>query len=267
MLIDATLKEDFRPIAAQGEFMERAKVIWRSWPAALPEVPWFGYSSANGRAHGRGAGAVRGSIRDRRAAGEAPPQDVRIPGRNVGAGREQQTKAIAVDGLSNAKPIIHSRRSMGFAAPGHPADFPAPPSTPPVAMHRTRRRHPPLSRHRSPEFHRGPRRPNHSREWRPRRRTVRAPGSDEYGARASTKTATSTRSSRPWSIPGASSSCSTPATARCAASTSDSAAGCPTAIWSRVWRRPATKRRISTWSHLARPRPVGGLTEGGKPVF
>ena len=47
MLIDATLKDDFPPIALpKREFMENAKAIWEELglPALEPEAPWFGYS-------------------------------------------------------------------------------------------------------------------------------------------------------------------------------------------------------------------------------
>ncbi len=47
MLIDATLKDDFPPIALpKREFMENAKAIWEELglPALKPEAPWFGYS-------------------------------------------------------------------------------------------------------------------------------------------------------------------------------------------------------------------------------
>ena len=47
MLIDATLKDDFPPIAQpKREFMENAKQIWEELglPALKPEAPWFGYS-------------------------------------------------------------------------------------------------------------------------------------------------------------------------------------------------------------------------------
>jgi UbiD family decarboxylase len=47
LLIDATLKDDFPPIALpKREFMENAKVIWEELglPTLKPEAPWFGYS-------------------------------------------------------------------------------------------------------------------------------------------------------------------------------------------------------------------------------
>jgi 4-hydroxy-3-polyprenylbenzoate decarboxylase len=47
MLIDATLKDDFPPIALpKREFMENAKAIWEELglPPLRPEAPWFGYS-------------------------------------------------------------------------------------------------------------------------------------------------------------------------------------------------------------------------------
>ena len=47
MLVDATLKDDFPPIALpKREFMEKAKAIWDELglPALEPEAPWFGYS-------------------------------------------------------------------------------------------------------------------------------------------------------------------------------------------------------------------------------
>ena len=47
MLIDATLKDDFPPIALpKKEFMENAKKIWEELklPPLRPEAPWFGYS-------------------------------------------------------------------------------------------------------------------------------------------------------------------------------------------------------------------------------
>jgi 4-hydroxy-3-polyprenylbenzoate decarboxylase len=47
MLIDATLKDDFPPIALpKREFMENAKAIWEELglPKLTPEAPWFGYS-------------------------------------------------------------------------------------------------------------------------------------------------------------------------------------------------------------------------------
>jgi 4-hydroxy-3-polyprenylbenzoate decarboxylase len=51
MLIDATLKDDFPPIALpKKEFMENAKAIWEEiapglgLPALKPEAPWHGYS-------------------------------------------------------------------------------------------------------------------------------------------------------------------------------------------------------------------------------
>ncbi len=47
MLIDATLKDDFPPIALpKREFMENARAIWDELglPALKPEAPWFGYS-------------------------------------------------------------------------------------------------------------------------------------------------------------------------------------------------------------------------------
>ena len=47
LLIDATLKDDFPPIALpKKEFMENAKAIWEELglPELKPEAPWFGYS-------------------------------------------------------------------------------------------------------------------------------------------------------------------------------------------------------------------------------
>ena len=47
LLIDATLKDDFPPIALpKREYMENAKVIWEELglPKLRPEAPWFGYS-------------------------------------------------------------------------------------------------------------------------------------------------------------------------------------------------------------------------------
>ncbi len=47
MLIDATLKDDFPPIALpKREYMENAKAIWEELglPTLKPEAPWFGYS-------------------------------------------------------------------------------------------------------------------------------------------------------------------------------------------------------------------------------
>jgi 4-hydroxy-3-polyprenylbenzoate decarboxylase len=47
LLIDATLKDDFPPIALpKREFMENAKAIWEELglPKLKPEAPWFGYS-------------------------------------------------------------------------------------------------------------------------------------------------------------------------------------------------------------------------------
>jgi len=47
MLIDATLKDDFPPIALpKREFMENARRIWEELglPALKPEAPWYGYS-------------------------------------------------------------------------------------------------------------------------------------------------------------------------------------------------------------------------------
>jgi 4-hydroxy-3-polyprenylbenzoate decarboxylase len=47
LLIDATLKDHFPPIALpKKEFMENAKVIWEELglPPLKPESPWFGYS-------------------------------------------------------------------------------------------------------------------------------------------------------------------------------------------------------------------------------
>ena len=47
MLIDATLKDDFPPIALpKQEYMENAKKIWEELklPPLRPEAPWFGYS-------------------------------------------------------------------------------------------------------------------------------------------------------------------------------------------------------------------------------
>ena len=47
MLVDATLKDDFPPIALpKREFMENARAIWDELglPALEPEAPWFGYS-------------------------------------------------------------------------------------------------------------------------------------------------------------------------------------------------------------------------------
>jgi UbiD family decarboxylase len=47
LLIDATLKDDFPPIALpKREFMENAKEIWDELglPKLKPEAPWFGYS-------------------------------------------------------------------------------------------------------------------------------------------------------------------------------------------------------------------------------
>src|SRR5437773_1952071 len=47
VLIDATMKEDFRPISLpKREYMERAKAIWEELglPKLKPESPWFGYS-------------------------------------------------------------------------------------------------------------------------------------------------------------------------------------------------------------------------------
>jgi UbiD family decarboxylase len=47
LLIDATLKDDFPPIALpKKEFMENAKAIWEELglPKLKPEAPWFGYS-------------------------------------------------------------------------------------------------------------------------------------------------------------------------------------------------------------------------------
>ncbi len=47
LLVDATLKDDFPPIALpKREFMENAKKIWEelNLPPLRPEAPWFGYS-------------------------------------------------------------------------------------------------------------------------------------------------------------------------------------------------------------------------------
>jgi len=47
LLIDATLKDDFPPIALpKKEYMENAKAIWEELglPKLKPESPWFGYS-------------------------------------------------------------------------------------------------------------------------------------------------------------------------------------------------------------------------------
>ena len=51
MLVDATLKDDFPPIALpKKEFMDNAKAIWEELqgplglPTLKPEAPWFGYS-------------------------------------------------------------------------------------------------------------------------------------------------------------------------------------------------------------------------------
>ena len=47
ILIDATLKENFPPIALpKREYMERAKAIWEELglPELKPEAPWHGYS-------------------------------------------------------------------------------------------------------------------------------------------------------------------------------------------------------------------------------
>lgn len=47
LLIDATLKDDFPPIALpKREYMENAKAIWEELglPKLKPEAPWFGYS-------------------------------------------------------------------------------------------------------------------------------------------------------------------------------------------------------------------------------
>jgi 4-hydroxy-3-polyprenylbenzoate decarboxylase len=47
LLVDATLKDDFPPIALpKKEFMENAKAIWEELglPQLKPEAPWFGYS-------------------------------------------------------------------------------------------------------------------------------------------------------------------------------------------------------------------------------
>ena len=46
VLIDATLKETFPPIALpKPEYMENAKAIWEEigLPKLWPEAPWFGY--------------------------------------------------------------------------------------------------------------------------------------------------------------------------------------------------------------------------------
>jgi len=50
MLVDATLKCDFPPVALpKQEYMERAKEIWEELglPSLKPETPWFGYSLGN----------------------------------------------------------------------------------------------------------------------------------------------------------------------------------------------------------------------------
>ena len=48
LLIDATLKQDFPPVALpKQEFMEKARVIWEDklgLPPLKPENPWYGYS-------------------------------------------------------------------------------------------------------------------------------------------------------------------------------------------------------------------------------
>jgi len=47
LLIDATLKDNFPPIALpKKEFMENAKAIWEELglPKLKPEAPWHGYS-------------------------------------------------------------------------------------------------------------------------------------------------------------------------------------------------------------------------------
>jgi UbiD family decarboxylase len=47
MLVDATLKQSFPPLALPGrEFMERARTIWQELglPALSPQPPWHGYS-------------------------------------------------------------------------------------------------------------------------------------------------------------------------------------------------------------------------------
>ena len=65
MLIDATLKDDFPPIALpKREFMENAKRIWEELglPALKPEAPWYGYSLGDwsGRNEEMAERAVRG---------------------------------------------------------------------------------------------------------------------------------------------------------------------------------------------------------------
>jgi hypothetical protein len=48
MMMNATLKEDFPPVALPGrEYMEKAKQIWEKelgLPPLRPQRPWFGYS-------------------------------------------------------------------------------------------------------------------------------------------------------------------------------------------------------------------------------
>jgi 4-hydroxy-3-polyprenylbenzoate decarboxylase len=54
LLVDATLKDDFPPIALpKKEFMENAKAIWEELglPPLKPEAPWFGYSLGNWSPH------------------------------------------------------------------------------------------------------------------------------------------------------------------------------------------------------------------------
>jgi 4-hydroxy-3-polyprenylbenzoate decarboxylase len=67
MLVDATLKDDFPPIALpKREFMEKAKAIWEELglPKLKPEAPWFGYSLGdwNARNELMAERAVRGDF-------------------------------------------------------------------------------------------------------------------------------------------------------------------------------------------------------------
>ena len=112
VLIDATMKEDFPPISLpKREYMERAKAIWEELglPALRPQAPWFGYSLGEWSARARRGGAARGArrlFRDRRGAGEAPPQgpaDEHRGAQQHGARREgkAQEKALTMPTMSS----------------------------------------------------------------------------------------------------------------------------------------------------------------------
>ena len=106
MLIDATLKDDFPPIALpKREYMENAKAIWEELglPALKPEAPWFGYSLGDW------------SARNEEMAQRAVKGDYFITGEEIARQRRNdvamntEIKDDINDGLKNKQPAADNK--------------------------------------------------------------------------------------------------------------------------------------------------------------